>query len=358
MKNGKTNKSKARVLFLIISLAFFVCFSSCRSAYYQMEIEVREPAFITFPIDVKELIVVNNAVEQPNDAGITRTYKEAPMEIYSLQLDSISWTTAISFMSSIKEADFFDDVFLHNESVRTDNDWMTGLPLSEEFRHEIFNTQGFDGIVSIDRILFKLDEHVSQNSALTDYIDAKADILLSCSIYLNGRERPLTTFTLSDSVFFKRSVMSELIVIFKEIPEDLLYGLAYSIGEKLAYSIIPSWITAERTVYVGIEARMQEAYSYSKTGKWSVAESIWLNEYNKKSKESDKGKTANNIALANEMQDRLEEALLWAEKSREHFLNSNSSNDSHINRYISDLQKRIHNSQILNLQLLGTGEGN
>ena len=323
-----------------------------------MEIEVREPAFISFPIDVKELIVVNNAVEQPNDAGITRTYKELPMETYSLQLDSISWTTAISFVSSIKEANFFDDVFLYNESVRTDDDWMTGLPLSEEFRDEMFNIQGFDGIVSIDRILFKLEEHVSQNSALTDFIDMKAEGQITCSIYLYAKEKPLTTFSISDSLFYKRTVSEDFEVTFKEKPENFLFNLAYNMGEKLAYNIIPSWVTKERVVYVGMEARMQEAYSYSKNNKWATAESIWLKEYNKKSKDSDKGKLANNIALANEMQDKLEEALFWAEKAKEHFLNSNSSKNSYINNYIPELQKRIQNSQMLNFQLLGIDESN
>ena len=318
-----------------------------------MEIEVQEPALITLPIDIAELLIVNNALEQPNDAGIIRTYKELAVKGYPLEFDSISWTTAISLSSHIKDTEFFNDVFLYNEAVRTDDEWMVSVPLSEEFRDEVFNTQGFDGIVSIDRILFQLEEHVKQNSALTDYIDAKAEVSLTCSIYLNGRKKPLTTFTLSDSLFVKQSVVNEPFTIFKEIPENLLYNLAYDIGEKLAYSIVPSWSKETRIIYVGIEARMQEAYSYSKTGKWTAAESIWLNEYEKKSKESDKGKIANNIALANEMQDKLEEALSWAEIAKGHFQNRDLSKNSHINSYISDLQKRIQNNHILNLQLLG-----
>ena len=357
MKKEKVNIIRARGLLFIIPLAFFVFFSSCRSSYYEITIEVQEPASITLPIDVTELLIVNNAIEQPNDVGIVRTYKESTVDGYPISFDSISWTVAISSMSYIKDAEFFDEVFLFNESVRTDNDWMVGIPLTEEFRNEIFNTQGFDGIVSIDRILFKLDEHVNP-SALTDFIDMKAEGQVTCSIYLYAKEKPLTTFSISDSLFYKRTVNVDMETVFKEIPENFLFNLAYNMGEKLAHNITPSWTTATRIVYVGMEARMQEAYNYSKNNNWATAESIWLKEYNKKSKDSDKGKLANNIALANEMQDKLEEALFWAEKAKEHFLNSNSSKNSYINNYIPELQKRIQNSQMLNFQLLGIDESN
>ena len=329
-----------------------------------MAIEVQEPAPITLPVDVKELLIVNNTVKQPNDVGIIRTYQGKDVEGYELNLDSISWTTAISLLSCIKDAGFFEGVFLYNESLREDDDWITTAPLTEEFRNEIFNIQGFNCIVSIDRILYNLTKFANNNRAkqysdeLSVYIDAKSEVILTCSIYLNEREKPLTTFTVSDSLFIRQSIIEEPLVVFKKIPESLFYDLAYSIGEKLAYSIIPSWTTTTRIIYVGNKARMQEAFSYSKNDKWDMAESIWLSRYDKKSKESDKGKIANNIALANEMQDKFKEALSWAEKAKEHFQNSNLLKDSKectsINEYILELQKRIHNNQMLDLQLLGT----
>ena len=356
MKKEKTNRTGARVLFFIVPLVFLVLFLSCRSSYYQLEIEVQEPALITFPIDIKELIIINNTVQHPKDVNIIRTYQEIAIEgdIYDLDIDSLSWTAAISLSSHVKNAAFFDEIFLYNERTREDDNWITTIPLAEEFRNDIFNTQGFDGIVSIDRFLFKLDQHVKPNSIVTNHIDIKAEGQLTCSIYLYNRERPLTTFTISDSLSYKWTDYGDSVTIFKEIPENFLYDLAYNMGEKLAHSIVPSWFRETRIIYAGIEARMQEAYRYSKNGRWSVAESIWLNEYEKKSKESDKGKIANNIALANEMQDRLEEALSWAEKAKEHFQKSDLSKNSHINTYVSDLQKRIRNNQILNLQQFGT----
>jgi hypothetical protein len=346
-------------------------------------IEVQEPAPVTFPADIANLLVVNNSVTQPPDMGINRTYKGLTIKGYELNLDSVAWIASASLTSHIRETQFFSDVSFYTEPVRGDNEWLAAAPLSKAFRKDIFEKWNFDGIISIDRILINLDEHVTTNEAeetffdrvlfgqevavesdtlkqlnLTKYksIEAKAQAKLICSVYLYERDNPLTTFTVSDSLYLRDIFLEnrDVLVIFKELPEALIAELAYNIGEKLIYYLTPSWSLKERTIYTGYNSRMQEAFSFSRTGKWDKAEALWMDEYDKTSKLPDKGKRANNIAIANELQDKLETALRWAEIAKESFqesgLKATSDELVRINAYITDLQKRIQDDRLLNIQ--------
>jgi hypothetical protein len=348
-----------------------------------LTIEVQEPAPVTFPLDIANLLVVNNSVTQPNDIGINRNYKGLTINGYELDLDSVAWIASASLASHIRETNFFSAVSFYTKPVRDDNEWLVAAPLSKAFREEIFEQRNFDGIISIDRILINLDERVSTNEEgetlfdrilfgqevaverdtlkrpnLTKYksIEAKVQAKLICSVYLYERENPLTTFTVSDSLSFRDIFFEnrDVSTIFKELPEALIDELAYNMGENLIYYFTPSWVLKERTIYTGYNSRMQEAFSFSRTGKWDKAEVLWMNEYDKTSKPSDKGKRANNIAIANELQDKLETALRWAEIAKESFqesgLKATSDEFVRINAYITDLQKRIKDDRLLNIQ--------
>jgi tetratricopeptide (TPR) repeat protein len=232
---------------------------------------------------------------------------------------------------------------------------MSNLPLPEKFKDEIFDIHGVDAIISIDRILFNLEEEVKNNTrespGIYMYAFAGNQVggSISCSIYLYGKAHPLSSFTLTDSIVYKTSFYSDSLEFFKILPEVLINDLAYRLGEKLAYSLTPSWTIQKRIIYTGSNSRMQEALSYSKNGKWHTAESLWQDLFDKNPKSIDKAKLANNIAIANELQDQLEIALHWAEKATSYFP-ENSEERISAGEYISTLQQRFQNNRLLDIQ--------
>jgi tetratricopeptide (TPR) repeat protein len=277
-------------------------------------------------------------------------------------MDSTAWISIEVLAEMIKESDYFQEVSYYKESIRKGGEWLAIEPVSKEFRDEFFDISGYDAIISVDRLVFNMKEKVKKNAK--DYynqeqafVDIKIESILSVSIYIAGKERPVTSFSINDSISYMASVYADSVSIFKEWPERLIDNLAVSIGEKLAYYIIPSWVTQERIIYAGTDARMSEALSFAKNGKWESAKSLWVNEYNRQSKNLNKGKLSNNIAIIYEMQDEFESALSWAEKAKEYFTNSGLSEDTKewiwINSYIPDLQNRIQNNPKLNMQLGG-----
>jgi hypothetical protein len=349
-----SRKLELRVKFAMTGFFFIliIFLSSCTSIH-QLSIEVQEPASITFPADVANLLVVNNAAKQPGRSGITRTYNGTIVEDPALNLDSVSWITTASLLSHIRGTHFFKEVSYYKETLRKDDNWLTAEPLSKKFRESIFETH--DGIISIDRILMTLDEQVLAND-IKQSVEVKLEAKLTCSIYLYNRENPLTAFTVSDTLVFSSVFFDskDSMSVVKELPEYLIDELAYNTGEKLASYFTPSWTLKDRTIYSGSNARMQEALSFGRTGKWNRAEAVWMNEYAQKFKPADQGKLANNIAVANEMQDKLDIALQWAISAQTHFKasspNATTSELLEINAYVNDLQKRIQDNALLDLQ--------
>jgi hypothetical protein len=99
---------------------------------------------------------------------------------------------------------------------------------------------------------------------------------------------------------------------------------------------------------------MQEAAGYAANHQWTNAESIWTAEIEKKTKPTDKAKIAYNLAIANEMQDKLELALQWAQNAKDYFKSAdpykNAQEIEITDKYIAELEQRIQNNRLLDLQ--------
>jgi hypothetical protein len=329
------------------------------SSVYQLAIEVQEPAPITLPGNTNHILIVNNTTPQPNGTGINRTYNGKPVTAYELDLDSVSWITIEALSATIRKAHFFDQISLYKHLARGDKEWMSLIPLPEEYRNKLFGMQDFDVIVSVDRLLFNGEEDVKDNTRelsgeyIHAFVSNKVEGMLNYSIYLYEKDSSLHPFTITDSIIYKSTLMTDSLEFFKILPEEIIDDLAYTLGEKLAYSIIPTWTVQMRTIYTGSPARMKEAFSYSKNGRWDKAESIWLNLFDKESKNAIKAKIANNLAVANEMQDNPEAALHWAEKAKI-YLPVGSKEGIAADEYITVLQQRIRNNRLLDIQLRET----
>jgi tetratricopeptide (TPR) repeat protein len=326
------------------------------SSVYQLTIDVLEPAPITLPGNVDHILIVNNTTPQANDIGINRIYNDQLITAYELNLDSISWTVIEALSDIIRDSDFFDKVSLYKHRVRTDQKWMSTIRLPENFRNRLFEMQDFDAIISIDKLLFNVEEEVKGNiyessgDYLSAFVNNKVEGRLGYSIYLYEKTMSELPFTLTDSAVYKNTLMADSLEFFKILPEAIINDVAYSLGEKLAYSIIPAWTAQKRTIYTGSHSRMQEALSYSKKGKWDQAESIWLRLFNQESKNVQKAKLSHNLAVASEMQDKPESALLWEEKAKEYFP-VGSNEEIEASEYISTLRRRIQNNHLLDIQV-------
>ena len=343
----------------ILYLLLLIC-SSCSSTY-RFSIEVQEPAMITLPVSAQNVLILNNTVTQPSDHGIERNINGNSISAdYPLSLDSTVWSAMDEIAVIFDESDFFNTVATYNVPVREDDEWLSMNHLSPELQSNLYDTDNFDALFVIERLFLFLKENVkpinngAPPSEQTAFIDLRADGVITCSMYVYGNEKPFITFQVSDSLILKTMMYNDSITIFKNIPEYTFNVLSIELGNKVAKCFIPTWKTEKRSLFVNFDSRMQEAAGYAANSKWTDAESIWITEFEKKTKPADKAKIAFNLAVANEMQDRFEPALDWARKAKEYIESVRTKNDSQeielIDNYIPKIEQRIKSNQLLDLQ--------
>jgi hypothetical protein len=322
-----------------------------------MVIEIQEPAQITLPVAGRNVLVLNNTVLQPENNAIERMFDGKSVEnYYPVDLDSAVWFVMEALSADISAADFFDDVSIYKKPIRKDQEWLTIQPLPKEIQDEFYEEEEFDVLITIDRLLFRLKEDAKKLPGynIEDPIlcDAKINAVMAISCYLYGTQSQ-NTFSLSDSISI-RSRYADTAFIFKEVPDFLVWSISDKLGKRVASKFIPKWKRVDRMFFTGPDARAKEASSYAGVQKWDLAESIWLSEFEKKNKVIDKVRLASNIALANEMQDKFESALKWAEKAEEYLKQTDSTKyqDERVflKRYINELDQRILNNRLLNIQ--------
>ena len=345
-----------KILFLLL----LTC-SSC-SSIYRFSVDVQEPAPITLPVSAQNVLILNNSVVQPENYGIERTFDGKSIRAdYPLLLDSMVWAAIDEIAAVLNESNFFNTIATYREPLRIDNTDLLSIPaISPEERSAFYDTEDFDALLVINRLLFSVQEDVKKiqigasSFEPTSFVDLRADGTITCSMYVYGKEKPFTTFNVSDSLFLKSMEPNDSTVLFKEIPEFILDELSRIIGNQTAKHFIPTWKTSERILFTGYNSRMQEAVGYASNRQWANAESIWIAELEKKTKPADKAKIAFNLAVAGEMQDQLESALEWAQKAKEYLKNADPNNDSPeielTDEYISELGRRIQNNRLLDLQ--------
>jgi len=345
-----------KILFLLL----LIC-SSC-SSVHQFSIDIQEPAPITLPVSAQNVLILNNTVTQPGNYGIDRTFDEKALHTnYPLSLDSMAWSAIDEIAGVLNESHFFHTIAVYKEPIHTKEttEWLSITDLSPEELSDFYDNENYDALLVVDRLLFSVKENVKkmQNIFSSDqngFVDLRADGIITCSMYSYGREKPLTTFTVSDSLFTKSIVEGDSIIFFKEIPEYMIHELSRVLGNQAAKRFIPTWKTVNRLFFTGYNARMQEATSYAANRKWANAESIWTTELKKKTKPASQAKIALNLAVANEMQDKLDPAWNWAQKAEEYLKSANPNNNSQekklIDEYISELERRIQNNRLLDLQ--------
>ena len=334
--------------------------SSC-SSFYRFSIDVQEPALITLPVSAQNVLILNNTVTQPIDHGIERKINGNSIPVdYPLSLDSTVGSAIDEIAVILDESDFFNTIAIYRDSVRDDNEWLSMTHLSPELQSDLYDTENIDALFVIERLFLFLKEDVkpikngAPPSEQSAFIDLRADGIITCSMYTYENEKPLITFQASDSLIIKTMMFNDSTVLFKEIPEYILNKLSIELGNKVAKYFIPTWKTENRNLFVNFSSRMQEAVSYAADERWSNAELIWISELKKKTKSVDKARIAYNLAVANEMQDRLETALEWAQKAKEYLNNANTKNNSSeielIDNYNSKIEKRIENNKLLDIQ--------
>lgn len=324
-----------------------------------LTIQTQEPAQVILPSTIKNLLVVDNVVSQPDDIGHTKKkLGRSQPEKVSVKTDSLSIIYTEALTQFLNEEGFFEMVMLHNKPLRNDSEYWNEKGITPEKMQELKNATGADAIVSLDKLLVASDwEDLFMQEG---YPYAKVDTKISSTIrvYLPTLEGQIPTVHYTDSLYWEGFDISEDGLAYAEfvVPhaESALKELAVYAANKMTLVLTPHWITQERWYYTLPSSSVRQATAFAEQANWLEAIEKWQTFYNSTKNKTDKAKIASNIALGYEMLDDIETAHEWVLISEKLFNESTSPSSLERRRiaiYKTELERRLDNSNKLNMQI-------
>lgn len=335
----------------------FACLLAGCSPINYVGIETYNPAEITFPKNVRRVLIVNNAVPQPDNVGYQLKLFGTVQDTARAEADSALLNVCTSLGKSIFDVSYFDDVLLYHDPIRKDTRYLVDDKLSAEQVEALCKETETDAIISIDRLLFEMNKNVV--SFADGFVGGEVDVKIAgvARSYLPGRNRPLATVLVNDSVFWSETADNmELLNIFIPSPTKALQAAGSYIGEKLAPNFVPHWENETRWYYSGLTSSWKEASAYVNARNWEAAAGRWRIIYKTSSNWKNRAKAASNLALYYEMGTKLEDACEWAAKSYDLFEKNKGGDDRYTQiqkLYLNALQARLQSDKKLKMQFDG-----
>lgn len=338
------------VLFVCLSLFLF---SACSSISY-VNIETYKPAEITFPLATSKVLIVNNAVPQPDHAGYQYILKGVEQDTARAKADSALFDACRSLGVAMMETGYFNDILLYHEATRKDNVYLKDERLSPETVKTLCEENDVEAIISFDRLLFETKKVITEVTSMfyIGVVQVRTNGVLR--VYLPDRPSPLATVLMNDSVYWAEEAESiAALQHYLPTPEQALRETGKFLGEIALPNFVPHWQNEIRWFYTGGTTDWKLATAYANTQRWEMALQRWESIYNNTSGETAKAKSASNIAFAHEMLGSYDKALGWAEKALPLFRKKGEDTKDYqlLFQYTVVLRERIRENQKLNIQL-------
>ena len=323
-----------------------------------LTIQTQEPAQVTLPKDTRKLLIVDNAVPQPQDVGHTKkSLGRSAARSVSVTTDSLSIIFTEALTQFLNEEDYFDAVMLYEKPLRTDNEYWKEDPISPEKMQSLKRETGADAVVSLDKLLVTSDWEDLFIQEGYPYATLSGKINSTLRIYMPNMDGKIPTVHFVDSLYWEGFDISDGRAYAEFVvphAEHALKDLAIYAADKMTYVLTPHWMTQERWYYTLQSSTMREGAAFAEQAKWQEAIDKWESFYTTSNKKVDKAKAASNIALGYEMLDDMESAHTWITLAHQLFMESTPSDSMERKRssiYKTEIERRMDTSNKLNMQV-------
>lgn len=301
---------------LFFATLFLSCLLfSCRS-FKLIEIETYNPSAITFPPEVKTVMIVNNSAQQPDHIGHNFKSFTKGDSVISASVDSMAWHLCMSLGKAIAESPVFEDVRICEDTLRRDSLFYNVRPFTADEVQSLCDNYGVDALVSLDKLFFNTVFYETDHSNFV--IGNAINVEISGEIRaLWPDQKEVYAIPFVDSLMWimdENDLFSTTLAILS--PEDvksaMLYFSTYT-GEKLYANFVPFWSEDKRWYYTNISSEWKRGTAFAAAGKWTDAIAIWKPLLEKTNKWKSKAFLASNLALCHEMTGDFSKAIEYAE---------------------------------------------
>ena len=341
-----------RFIYSFIMLFMALTFVSCQS-YRTVNIEMYKPASITFPPEVRTIMIIDNTVRQPDNFGHHLLGVQNQDSTVPVSTDSMSYYFCLSLGKAIAESPLFDDVRLCDDTFRRDSLFYLTRPFAIGDVKRLCDEYDVDAIVTLDKLIFNtlLYNRESNNTYGFDFL-------------VTGIDGEMKAFWRGQNVLFSIPFTDSLTWTFDTYgpnetitTRDMEYGIRYlseNTGQKMYIHFVPFWLSDERWYYTSVISDWKRATAYAVAEKWESAANIWLPLFSTTTQKKRKAHLASNLALTQEMKGNFLKAIEYAEIAASLYKEI-ADGDNKFRKmqqdYLELLQKRLEDESKLSEQL-------
>lgn len=300
------NRSRAHSAILVVVSLLLI--HGCASIYSVVEFEVLEPATVSFPDHVDQLLIVNRA---PFTMDVFSEEDREGMEREHLMIVDtlISNNTLRGLQAVLKESPiekFHTPVWFSER--RLDTSSAMDMILTKPEVYSLCERYGADALISFESYTLDLGEHYDYYSdapgqVQNHYYEFSNEV--KWNIHLPISPKPFDTYVTIDTIYFTDVQDGEVIPV--PSVTGMIAELFYDSGTKYGRYLVPVWYQTSRTLYKGKGDLLKQASKYTDRGEWEDAFAIWSN-LTTSPDSTLVSKAYHNMAIFYELEDNLDSA--------------------------------------------------
>jgi hypothetical protein len=331
----------------LLSLAVCLFAIGCSSTN-TVTMSVLEPAVVSLPSDMTEIGVINrNLPEGESGSGVLETLDQV-FSVKGPELDKMGAEAGLNgLVTELQRNQRFTRVERPEvDQIENPTYGVFPAPLSWERVDEICSEHDLDGLFSLE--FYDTNTNVDyrtervtiegplgvQIPALEHHAVVNTTIKTGWRIYDNINRIIIDEFVSTDRVTtVGRGINPAEAVKALTGRTEAVQTISGDIGRGYAQTVLPYWTRVRREYYVRGNDNLKMAKRRAQTGNWDGAAEIWLRE-TENSRAKVAGRAHYNMAIINEINGDLEEALEWARIAYEDY------GDKRALRYTRTLRNR------------------
>jgi len=344
---------------VFVGLWMALLLGSC-SPMRWISVETYVPAILTMPPEVKTVMIVNNAAQQPDRMGHRIVLNNTKDSLVAFSVDSMAYRFCVELGKLIATSTVFDDVRMCEDTLRTDSVFFAKRIFTPEQVKRMYADYGVDALISLDNF-FILSEAYQKMRYERAYGKAiRLDISGELRVFWSGQTE-VQVIPFADSLFWYWSDYYDFDTMYAtEVASDpdvyeSIRILSEHIIEKLSTYFVPFWSAENRWYYTGITSAWKQGAAYAGKNQWDNAFKTWEPLYNSRLKWKQQAQMASNLALYYEMKGNFDKAGEYAEIAyklmKEQIKDEKDSVLKLQQAYVGILKKRAENDVVLSKQL-------
>lgn len=247
----------------------------------------------------QRILVVNNALTQPQDFGHTTMIDGENQNHAEIDLSRSILYCLFSVTQTMESTGEFDAVELMDISQNHSTNYYTRAPLTFSQAERLCTDYQADALLTLNQlVLYDIVESFPTDEG-TYYAYLQAYAQSHWTIHYAGQTRE-ATFTQADTLLWESQLHYNRAQSLSDLPsrqEALLY-LARELGNRMGSSFAPSWQTTRRYIYELPD--LQAGLDAFRLQRWNSAINQWITIVDSKDKKA-AACAAANIAIAYEM---------------------------------------------------------